>query len=153
IEGIDLDALVDEVQERHDAAFPERPANGHTLEAGGRYQYREGGEFHLFNPSTIHSLQHAVRSGDYGAYKRYAAEVHDRETQLATLRSLLDFRDDRAAVPLDGVEPVEAIMARFKTGAMSYGSISKEAHETLAVAMNRIGGKSNTGEGGEDPDR
>ena len=153
IEGADMNVLADEAQQRHDAAFPERPANGHTLEAGGRYQYREGGEFHLFNPSTIHRLQHAVRSGDYAAYKQYAAEIHDREAQLATLRSLLDFNVDAAPVPLDEVEPIEAIMSRFKTGAMSYGSISQEAHETLAIAMNRVGGKSNTGEGGEDPER
>ena len=153
IEGADMNVLADEAQQRHDAAFPERPANGHTLEAGGRYQYREGGEFHLFNPSTIHRLQHAVRSGDYEAYKLYAAEIHDRETHLTTLRSLLEFNTSYPSLPLDEVEPVEAIMARFKTGAMSYGSISKEAHETLAIAMNRVGGKSNTGEGGEDPAR
>ena len=153
IEGADLDVLADEAQERHDSAFPERPSNGHTLEAGGRYQYREGGEFHLFNPSTIHRLQHAVRTGDYDAYRQYAAEVHDRETHLATLRAMLDLRYAPQPIPLDEVEPEEAIMARFKTGAMSYGSISKEAHETLAIAMNRVGGKSNTGEGGEDPDR
>ncbi len=153
IEGADLDVIAREAQQRHDSAFPERPANGHALEAGGRFQYREGGEFHLFNPSTIHQLQHAVREGDYAAYKQYAAEIHDRETQLATLRSLLDLNLADAPIPLEEVEPVEAIMARFKTGAMSYGSISKEAHETLAIAMNRVGGKSNTGEGGEDPDR
>ena len=153
IEGADLDVIAAEAQQRHDSAFPERPANGHTLEAGGRYQYRQNGEFHLFNPSTIHRLQHAVREGDYAAYKQYAAEVHDRETHLATLRAMLEFNYPAAPVPLDEVEPVAAIMARFKTGAMSYGSISQEAHETLAIAMNRIGGRSNTGEGGEDPDR
>ncbi len=153
IEGADLEVIAAEAQQRHDSAFPERPANGHTLEAGGRYQYRQGGEFHLFNPSTIHRLQHAVRQGDYAAYKQYAAEVHDRETHLATLRAMLEFNYAAAPIPLDEVEPVEAIMARFKTGAMSYGSISQEAHETLAIAMNRVGGKSNTGEGGEDPAR
>jgi glutamate synthase domain-containing protein 2/glutamate synthase domain-containing protein 1/glutamate synthase domain-containing protein 3 len=153
IEGADLDVIADEARERHTAAFPERPANGHTLDVGGRYQYREGGEYHLFNPSTIHRLQHAVRTGDYQAYKLYAAEVHDRETQLATLRSLLELKFNGSPLPLEEVESVEAIMRRFKTGAMSYGSISKEAHETLAVAMNRVGGKSNTGEGGEDPAR
>ncbi len=153
IEGADMNALAVEAQQRHDSAFPARPANGHTLEVGGRFQYREGGEFHLFNPSTIHRLQHAVRMGDYRAYKQYAVEVHDRETQLATLRSLLDLTPTGASIPLDEVEPVEAIMTRFKTGAMSYGSISQEAHETLAIAMNRVGGKSNTGEGGEDPNR
>ena len=153
IEGADLDVLAHEAAQRHAAAYPARPANGHTLEVGGRYQYRNGGEFHLFNPSTIHKLQHAVRSGDYAVYQQYAAEVHDRETHLATLRALLGFNFAAEPVPLDEVEPVEAILRRFKTGAMSYGSISQEAHETLAVAMNRVGGKSNTGEGGEDPAR
>ncbi|MBP6016580.1 MAG: glutamate synthase large subunit [Candidatus Promineofilum sp.] len=153
IEGADLGILAGEAQQRHDAAFPARPANGHTLEAGGRYQYRAGGEFHLFNPSTIHKLQHAVRTGDYAAYQQYAAEVHDRETQLATLRALLELNIIQTPLSLEEVEPVEAIMARFKTGAMSYGSISREAHETLAIAMNRVGGKSNTGEGGEDRER
>ena len=153
IEGAGLDVLAQEVAERHSAAYPVRPANGHTLDVGGRYQYRNGGEFHLFNPSTIHRLQHAVRSGSYDAYKQYAAEVHDRETHLATLRALLRFNVASEPVALDEVEPVEAIMRRFKTGAMSYGSISREAHEALAVAMNRVGGKSNTGEGGEDPAR
>jgi glutamate synthase (ferredoxin) len=153
IEGASMETLAAEAAQRHAAAFPARSANGHTLDAGGRFQYREDGEFHLFHPTTIHKLQHAVRTGDYAAYKQYAASVHDRETHLATLRSLLDLRDDATPVSLDEVEPVEAILRRFKTGAMSYGSISKEAHETLAVAMNRIGGKSNTGEGGEDPAR
>ena len=153
IEGADMDVLAAEAAQRHAAAYPERPANGHALEAGGRYQYRSGGEFHLFNPSTIHKLQHAVRSGDYRAYKQYADEVHARETHLATLRALLEFRFAPTPVPLDEVEPAEAILRRFKTGAMSYGSISQEAHETLAIAMNRVGGKSNTGEGGEDPAR
>ena len=153
IEGADLDVLAHEAAQRHAAAYPARPANGHTLEVGGRYQYRNGGEFHLFNPSTIHKLQHAVRTGDYAVYQQYAAEVHDRETHLATLRTLLAFNFAATPVPLDEVEPVEAILRRFKTGAMSYGSISQEAHETLAVAMNRVGGKSNTGEGGEDSAR
>jgi glutamate synthase domain-containing protein 2/glutamate synthase domain-containing protein 3 len=153
IEGADLDVIAEEAHERHSAAFPGRPANGHTLAVGGRYQYREGGEYHLFNPSTIHQLQNAVRTGDYQSYLQYAAEVHDRETQLATLRSLLELKFKGAPLPLEEVESVETIMRRFKTGAMSYGSISREAHETLAVAMNRIGGKSNTGEGGEDPGR
>jgi len=153
IEGAGLDAIAREAAQRHAAAYPARPANGRTLDVGGRYQYRSGGEYHLFNPSTIHRLQHAVRTGDYTAYRQYAAEVHDRETHVATLRALLDFRLAAEPVPLEEVEPVEAILRRFKTGAMSYGSISREAHETLAIAMNRVGGKSNTGEGGEDPDR
>jgi glutamate synthase (ferredoxin) len=153
IEGADLAVIAEETIERHVMAFPERPANGRTLDVGGRYQYREGGEYHLFNPSTIHRLQHAVRSGDYEAYKQYAAEVHNRENQLATLRGLLELRLAGTPLPLEEVEPVEAIVRRFKSGAMSYGSISKEAHEALAIAMNRVGGKSNTGEGGEDRDR
>ncbi len=153
IEGADLNVIAREAAQRHAAAYPARPANGRTLDVGGRYQYRTGGEYHLFNPSTIHKLQHAVRSGDYAAYQQYAAEVHDRETHLATLRALLDFRLAAEPIPLDEVEPAEAILRRFKTGAMSYGSISREAHETLAVAMNRVGGKSNTGEGGEDSSR
>ncbi len=150
IEGATLDVIAEEARRRHEAAYPERPANGHALDAGGRYQFREDGEKHLFNPATVHQLQHAVRTGDYEAYKVYAAAVQDRDTHLETLRSLLEL--DLAADPirLEEVEPVEAILRRFKTGAMSYGSISQEAHETLAIAMNRIGGKSNTGEGGED---
>jgi glutamate synthase (ferredoxin) len=153
IEGATLDIVAEEARRRHAAAFPERPANGHALDAGGRYQFRDDGELHLFNPATIHRLQHAVRTGDYEAYKVYAAAVQNRDSHLATLRGLLDLDLATEPVPLEDVEPVEAILRRFKTGAMSYGSISQEAHETLAIAMNRIGGKSNTGEGGEDPAR
>lgn len=153
IGGIGLDVVAAELYQRHREAFPERPANGHTLDVGGRFQFREDGEFHLFNPSTIHRLQYAVRHGDYEAYKRYIQLVNEQEAQMATLRSLLQLQLNGDPIPLVEVETVEAIMCRFKTGAMSYGSISQEAHETLAVAMNRVGGKSNTGEGGEDPDR
>ncbi len=154
IEGVGIDVIAEEARIRHKAAFPNRSANGHTLDVGGRYQVREGGEYHLFNPVTVHNLQHAVRTGDYEAYKKYAAAVNHHEKEFATLRGLMEFKIDPAhAIPLDEVEPVESIVTRFKTGAMSYGSISKEAHETLAIAMNRIGGKSNTGEGGEDPER
>jgi glutamate synthase (ferredoxin) len=137
---------------RHRAAFPDRPAGESVLPTGGQYQWRADGEFHVFNPESIHRLQKAVRTGSYATYKSYAELIDDRSKNLSTLRGLLDFKKGDP-VPLDEVESIESIMKRFKTGAMSYGSISKEAHETLAIAMNRIGGKSNTGEGGEDPDR
>ena len=150
--GIGIDIVAQEVLSRHHAAFPERPVNGHTLPVGGQYQWRSEGEYHLFNPESIHRLQKAVRVGSYSIYKSYAQLIDDQSKNLATLRGLLEFKAGDA-VPLDEVESIESIMKRFKTGAMSYGSISKEAHETLAIAMNRIGGKSNTGEGGEDPSR
>ncbi|MCS6947435.1 MAG: glutamate synthase-related protein, partial [Steroidobacteraceae bacterium] len=151
--GVGIDVIAREVLMRHAQAFPARGAVGPTvLEAGGQYQWRANGEYHLFNPETIHRLQKAVRTGSYAIYKSYAELIDDQAKNLATLRGLLDFRPSEP-VPIDEVEPVEEIMKRFKTGAMSYGSISKEAHETLAIAMNRIGGKSNTGEGGEDPER
>ncbi|HUJ43516.1 MAG TPA: glutamate synthase large subunit [Opitutaceae bacterium] len=150
--GIGLDAIAQEVLARHHQAFPARQVNGHVLPGGGQYQWRDDGEAHLFNPETIHRLQKAVRTGSYAAYKEYARLINDQSRNLCTLRSLLEFKA-ASPIPIDQVEPVEKIMTRFKTGAMSYGSISQEAHETLAVAMNRIGGKSNTGEGGEDPMR
>ncbi len=152
VEGVGLDVIAEEVAHRHRHAFPPRPVNGSTLEPGGQYQWRRDGEFHLFNPDSIHLLQKAVRTGSYELYQRYAQAVNDQSRHLCTLRSLLDFKP-RTPVPLEEVEPEEAILHRFKSGAMSYGSISQEAHETLAIAMNRIGGKSNTGEGGEDPAR
>ncbi len=150
--GMGVDLIAKEVLMRHHAAFPEREVNGHTLPAGGQYQWRAEGEHHLFNPESIHRLQKAVRTGSYATYQSYAGLINDQAKRLSTLRGLLDFKTV-TPVPLDAVESVESIMKRFKTGAMSYGSISKEAHETLAIAMNRIGGKSNTGEGGEDPER
>ncbi len=152
VEGAGLDIIAEEVLQRHRRAFPDRQVNGHTLDPGGFYQWRSDGEYHLFNPQTIHTLQKAVRSGSYDLYREYAALVNEQMHNLSTLRSLLDFKP-RQPVPLDEVEPVETILRRFKSGAMSYGAISQEAHETLAIAMNRIGGKSNTGEGGEDPAR
>ncbi|TVQ12973.1 MAG: glutamate synthase large subunit [Leptolyngbya sp. DLM2.Bin27] len=152
IEGVGLDVLTEEALRRHRHAFPDRPTDHITLDVGGDYQWRKEGEAHLFSPEIIHSLQKAVRTGDYEAYKRYAALVNQQEKQLFRLRDLLQFKP-REPISIDEVEPVEAITRRFKTGAMSYGSISKEAHESLAIAMNRLGGKSNTGEGGEDPDR
>ena len=150
--GIGTDVIAQEVLMRHQAAFPERPLARHALPVGGQYQWRAEGEYHLFNPETIHRLQKAVRTGSYATFRSYSSLVNDQATNLCTLRGLLDFKAGEP-VPLEEVEPAESIMKRFKTGAMSYGSISKEAHETLAIAMNRIGGKSNTGEGGEDPER
>jgi glutamate synthase (ferredoxin) len=150
--GVGLDVIAEEALMRHRAAFPERAVAGHALPAGGQYQWRADGEFHVFNPESIHRLQKAVRTGSYATYKSYASLIDDRARNLSTLRGLLDFKKGQP-VPLESVESVESLMTRFKTGAMSYGSISKEAHETLAIAMNRIGGKSNTGEGGEDPER
>jgi glutamate synthase (ferredoxin) len=150
--GVGLDVIAEEVLMRHRAAFPERTVSDHVLPPGGQYQWRADGEFHVFNPESIHRLQKAVRTGSYATYRSYAALIDDRARNLSTLRGLLDFKKGDP-VPLDEVESVESLMTRFKTGAMSYGSISKEAHETLAIAMNRIGGKSNTGEGGEDPER
>ncbi|GAB4382087.1 MAG: glutamate synthase large subunit [Elainellaceae cyanobacterium] len=152
IEGADLEVIAKEAALRHHHAFPDREINGHTLDVGGEYQWRKDGEAHLFSPETIHNLQRAVRTGSYEAYKQYANLVNEQSQKHFTLRGLLEFKP-REAVPIEEVEPIEAIMKRFKTGAMSYGSISKEAHEALAIAMNRIGGKSNTGEGGEDPER
>ena len=152
--GVGIHVVAKEARMRHERGFPpKRPIVHTSLPAGGEYQYRSGGEFHLVNPETIHKLQHACRTGSYRAFQEYSALVDDQSKQLCTLRGLMDFRTATKPVRLDEVEPVESIMRRFKTGAMSYGSISKEAHEMLAVAMNRIGGKSNTGEGGEDPAR
>lgn len=156
IEGIDINVIAEEVNTRHSRAFPDRHIEDAeiALDPGGIYQWRRNGEYHLFNPKTIHSLQKAVRTGDYKTFKTYSGLVNDQTENMATLRGMMKFKiDENKSVPIEEVEPVEAIMKRFKTGAMSYGSISKEAHETLAIAMNRVGGKSNTGEGGEDPER
>ncbi len=152
IGGIGLDVIAEEVLMRHRVAFAERPVSTPVLPTGGQYQWRSDGEFHLFNPESIHRLQKSVRTGSYQTYKSFADLIDDRSKNLSTLRGLLEFKQGEP-VPIDEVESVESLMKRFKTGAMSYGSISKEAHETLAIAMNRIGGKSNTGEGGEDPER
>ena len=153
IGGIGLDVIAEEIRQRHNLAYSKRSLNDHALDAGGQYQYRRDGELHQFNPNTVHKLQYACRTGDYAAFKEYSNEVNDQSRELCTLRGLMELKSTREPVPIDAVEPVEAIVKRFKTGAMSYGSISKEAHEALAIAMNRIGGKSNTGEGGEDPAR
>ncbi|HEY6331173.1 MAG TPA: glutamate synthase large subunit, partial [Blastocatellia bacterium] len=153
IGGIGLDVVAGEVQMRHERAFPSRPLNGRLLAEGGMYKWRGRGEYHLFNPETIHKLQHACRSNNFAVFKEYSRLIDNQAHNLCTLRGLMEFKSTREPVPIDEVEPVESIVKRFKSGAMSYGSISKEAHETLAIAMNRIGGKSNTGEGGEDPAR
>lgn len=153
IGGIGLEEVAAEVSARHHLAFPDRPSRAPDLEWGGEYQWRRDGEYHLFNPETVFKLQHATRSGQYRIFKEYTDNVDNQNEHLATLRGLFEFKTDRQPVPLEEVEPIEAIMKRFSTGAMSYGSISQEAHETLAIAMNRIGGRSNTGEGGEDPER
>jgi glutamate synthase (NADPH) large chain len=153
IGGVGLEQIAKEVWMRHNHAFPDRQVNGHTLEVGGHYKWRQDGEAHLFNPETIHLLQKATRMNDYRAFKEYSRLVDRQAETLYTLRGLMEFQSTRTPVPVEEVEPVESIVKRFKTGAMSYGSISSEAHEALAIAMNRIGGKSNTGEGGEDPAR
>jgi glutamate synthase (ferredoxin) len=151
--GIGLDVIAEEVRRRHAHAFPDRPVGAPDLDWGGEYQWRRDGEYHLFNPDTVYKLQHATRAGQYRIFKDYTKLVDDQSRNLATLRGLIGLKPGAAPVPLDQVESVESILRRFATGAMSYGSISSEAHETLAIAMNRIGGKSNTGEGGEDPAR
>ena len=153
LSGAGLEEIAAEAAARHLRGYAERAAVNGALDAGGEYQWRDEGEHHLNNPQTIHKLQQACQAGDYRRFKEYSDLVDSQQEKLATLRGLLDLHGPGKAIPLDQVEPVGEIVKRFKTGAMSYGSISKEAHETLAIAMNRIGGKSNTGEGGEDPDR
>jgi glutamate synthase (ferredoxin) len=154
VEGIGLQEISMEVKMRHDDAFKPREIENEALDSGGLYQWRSDGEAHLFNPQSINLLQKSTRLGDYRLYKEYAALINNQSEKLYTLRGLMAFKiDPDRSIPLDQVESVESILKRFKTGAMSYGSISKEAHEALAIAMNRIGGRSNTGEGGEDPER
>ena len=155
ISGADLEDLAADVEARHRSAFLPRPEeNAHRdLELGGEYKWRREGEFHLFNPETIFKLQHATRTGQYEIFKDYTRAVNDQSQRLATIRGLFEFAPDRAPIAVDEVEPVADIVKRFSTGAMSYGSISAEAHETLAIAMNRLHGMSNSGEGGEDPKR
>ncbi len=156
IEGIDLDVIADEVAARHNIAYPDRPEElaHRELPVGGEYQWRREGEFHLFNPDTVYKLQHSTRAGRYDVFKQYTQLVDNQAKRLATLRGLFALKaGEREPIPIEHVEPVSEIVKRFSTGAMSYGSISKEAHENLAIAMNRLGARSNTGEGGEDPDR
>ncbi|HSJ21460.1 MAG TPA: glutamate synthase large subunit [Nocardioidaceae bacterium] len=153
--GIDIDTVAEEVAQRHRKAYPVDglPPAHRALEIGGEYQWRREGEPHLFDPETVFRLQHSTRSGRYDVFKQYTQRVDEQSERLMTLRGLFGFKSDRGPIPIEEVEPVSEIVKRFSTGAMSYGSISKESHETLAIAMNRLGGKSNTGEGGEDADR
>ncbi|QEV05854.1 glutamate synthase large subunit [Streptomyces prasinus] len=155
IGGVGLDVVAQEVAARHAKAYPATgiaPAH-RALDIGGEYQWRREGEPHLFDPETVFRLQHSTRAGRYDVFKQYTDRVNEQSERLMTLRGLFGFTSGREPVPLDEVEPVSEIVKRFSTGAMSYGSISQEAHETLAIAMNQLGGKSNTGEGGEDPER
>ena len=153
IGGVGMDVIAREATIRHAQAFPERGQHSKTLDVGGNYQWRSDGEYHLFSPQTIHKLQQAVRNNDRKAFYEYSELVNEQLEKKATLRGLLGLKLASNPIPIDEVEPWTEIVKRFKTGAMSYGSISGEAHEALAIAMNRIGGKSNTGEGGEDPAR
>ncbi|MCL6634779.1 MAG: glutamate synthase large subunit, partial [Peptococcaceae bacterium] len=148
--GVGLEEIAREAALRHRQAFAEEALPDQTLESGSTYQWRHDGEQHLYNPLTITTLQQACKNGDYSLFKQYSSMINSMTTSL---RSFFAFKTGRTPVPIEEVEPEESICRRFKTGAMSFGSISKEAHETLAIAMNRIGGKSNTGEGGEDPAR
>lgn len=152
IEGIGLPEVMEENRMRHESAFHESSPFTDSLEVGGYFQCKDDGEIHLYNPETIYLLQNACRTENYGLFKEYSSKIN--EEQIYNLRHLLDFNYHSGdTVPIEEVEPVESIIRKFKTGAMSYGSISKEAHECLAIAMNRLGGKSNTGEGGEDRER
>jgi glutamate synthase (ferredoxin) len=155
IEGIGMDTIAEEVRLRHRNGFPVQQGDAiPALDPGGVYQWRHDGEYHLWNPQSIHKVQAATRTNSYELFKEYSDLINNQTKRMATLRGMMDFRvDPDRSIPIEEVEPIENILRRFKTGAMSYGSISKEAHEALAIAMNRIGGKSNTGEGGEDPDR
>ncbi|MEY4274264.1 MAG: Glutamate synthase [Bacteroidota bacterium] len=152
INGIDLDTIAKEALVKHQAGYELLKSEYPKLEVGGIYQWKQRGEEHLFNPATIHLLQQATKSNDYSVYKKYAKIIDDQTKKAITLRGLLRFKSTQS-ISIDEVEPIENILKRFATGAMSFGSISYEAHTTLAIAMNRIGGKSNTGEGGEDPIR
>lgn len=153
IEGMGLDEIAKETLAKHYFAFNKKDIPVDRLPVGGVYQWKRKGEFHLFNPQTIHLLQYSTRMNDYATFKKYSKLVNDQGEKACTLRSLLQFKKTRPSVSIDEVEPAEAIYRRFATGAMSFGSISWEAHTTLAIAMNRLGGKSNTGEGGEDERR
>ncbi len=151
--GIGLDGLQKEALIKHRNGYPEAPVSNPKLEVGGVYQWKQRGEAHLFNPATVHLLQHSTKTNDYQLFKKFSKIIDDQAEKAMTLRGLLKFKKKRPSISIDEVEPIENIFKRFATGAMSFGSISYEAHTTLAIAMNRIGGKSNTGEGGEDPIR
>ncbi|TAH25490.1 MAG: glutamate synthase large subunit [Cytophagales bacterium] len=150
IGGLKLDDIAKEILIKHQVAYPSIPVVNPKLEVGGVYQWKRRGEYHLFNPQTIHLLQHSTKTNDYQLFKKYSKLVNDQSVKACTLRGLLKFKSDTESIPLEEVESIESIFKRFATGAMSFGSISHEAHSTLAIAMNRIGGKSNCGEGGED---
>jgi glutamate synthase domain-containing protein 2/glutamate synthase domain-containing protein 1/glutamate synthase domain-containing protein 3 len=152
IGGVTLDGILEETLMKHSDAYSREGADKLFLEAGGKYQWKKDGEFHLWNPDSIEAMQTAVRENSYDKFKKFAGLINDQSANPTTLRGLLRFKKT-TAIPLSEVEPVEEIVKRFATGAMSFGSISKHAHESLAIAMNRLGGKSNTGEGGEDPAR
>ena len=151
MEGVGIREIGEETLRRHRVAY--EPAAIRQLDFGGEIHYRIQGEHHNWNPDTIYKLQHASQSNDPKTYAEFAQLVNDESTRRSNLRGLLDFKFDPTPLPVEEVEPASEIVKRFNTGAMSFGSISKEAHETLAIAMNRLGGKSNTGEGGEDPER
>jgi len=157
IEGVGLAEIAEETAQRHSDAFGESPVLKHALEVGGEYLFRVRGEAHAWSPETVATLQHAVRGNSQDKYRAFARIINEQADKILTIRGLFSIKtaaeDGRASVPLDEVEPAKEIVKRFATGAMSYGSISREAHTTLAIAMNRIGGKSNTGEGGEESDR
>jgi glutamate synthase (NADPH/NADH) large chain len=153
IEGMGLDEIAREALAKHHIAFSRKEIPTDQLPAGGIYQWKRKGEFHLFNPQTIHLLQHSTRMNDYSVFKKYSKLVNEQSEKACTLRSLFEFKKTRPSISMDEVEPEENIFKRFATGAMSFGSISWEAHTTLAIAMNRLGAKSNTGEGGEDESR
>lgn len=153
IEGIGLDIIAKEAELRHERAYPKIQVNGQVLDEGGQYKWRKNGEYHMYNPETVHLLQFASKTNDYQLYKDYAQRLDNQVDPAPTLRHLIDFNFENESIPIEEVESVESICTRFKTGAMSYGSISRETHEALAIAMNRLGGKSNSGEGGEESNR
>jgi len=152
VSGLSLDIIAQETMLRHKQAFPERGIGVPYLPTGGIYQWKKDGEFHLWNPDSISALQDAAWNGDYEKYKQFAQSINEQSRNPTTLRSLLKFKQTNS-IPIEEVEPIEEIVKRFATGAMSFGSISKETHETIAIAMNKLGGRSNSGEGGEDPAR
>jgi glutamate synthase (ferredoxin) len=153
IGGVGLEVIAEEARLRHEQGFPQGTEPESSLDEGGQYQWRRNGELHQFSPQTIHKLQHACRTNSYEIFKEFSALINDQSRKLHTLRGLMELTALHDPVPIAEVEPASEIVNRFKTGAMSFGSISNEAHEALAIAMNRIGGRSNTGEGGEDPER
>ena len=148
IDGIDLTTIGEEAKRRHQAAVE---SMGEELQSGSEFQWRADGEHHAFNPKTIHTLQWATRKNDYGLYRMFAEMAN--EERIGFLRNLFDFKKAERRLPMEEIESVDSIVKRFKTGAMSFGSLSKEAHETLAIAMDKLGARSNSGEGGEDPAR